>query len=175
MGFRGLVLGVLSPALSTSKAFSLLYTLHPWLYSICGSLWFLVLVRACFRCRAALRASWPWVFAFVCASCESRASSACPGGIWVLRLGKTFCLFCCVSLWLAGVEPKMFYEFLLRVAKIPVAQKCILRVSKICLALSPGGSPGSGQAPNISCTRQNRSCNTGLSFFRLPPSSLKMN
>jgi hypothetical protein len=136
-GPRGLVLYRLSPALSNSKAFSLHYTLHPWLYSICGSLWFLVLVRACSCCRAALRKSWPWVLAVVCASRGSRASSAGPGAMWVLRLGKNFCLFRCVSLWPAGVEPKMFYEFLLWVAKIPVAQKCILRVSEICLASRP--------------------------------------
>jgi hypothetical protein len=94
-------------------------------------------VRACSCCRAALRKSWPWVLAVVCASRGSRASSAGPGAMWVLRLGKNFCLFRCVSLWPAGVEPKMFYEFLLWVAKIPVAQKCILRVSEICLASRP--------------------------------------
>ena len=114
-GPRGLVLYRLS------SAFSSLYALHPWLYSICGSLWPLVPVRACFCCRAALRASWPWVLAVVCASRGSRALSVGPGENWVLRLGKTFCNFCCVSLWLAGVEPKMFYDILLRFAKMRVA------------------------------------------------------
>ena len=104
---------------------SILLTLHPQMNYCSGLMLFLVLMPACAGCdfAAGLRCVRlaPWRGGAV--ACVSRAPFAffrCPGGIGVLRLSKNICSFCCVSLWVAGVETKMFYEFLLLFAKIPV-------------------------------------------------------